>query len=427
MNVLERERLLADTVGKEIIVSFGAGWDNYAITLVFRANLVKKDVLLSGSGTHTVVIPWEVMEKEISSLQIGAEGVDAEGRVFRSDWGDLGRIWPSAHKAGEISEEQSKSVYDQALSVLAETQAVAESVRSAAELGEFDGTDGKSAYAYAQDGGYTGTEAEFAAKLAEETPGIHIGAEAPTDDSVLWVDTDEEANEESAEAVPSDWNAAEGEPGHVLNRTHYKKTEAIVSETTVEPDEEGSGSFTPVFDVVVGQKYKVTVDGVENEYTAILQDGIPLILSEDGGFMIAPGEYIGFEGAMGILGLTTPFTISISQVEYEPLPEAYLPAHTEVYTVVVPEGEIDTSTTVWTLSESGDKAAETLYNGGRVWLDITTSEVIGNVINVRCELVQYAISYVESSGETLLTGSVLYDKNVVSVLFATGVWTPPTA
>lgn len=32
------------------------------------------------------------------------------------------------------------------------------------------GAAGKSAYAYAQDGGYTGTEAEFAAKLAEEMP-----------------------------------------------------------------------------------------------------------------------------------------------------------------------------------------------------------------------------------------------------------------
>ena len=32
------------------------------------------------------------------------------------------------------------------------------------------GADGKSAYQYAQDGGYTGTEAEFAAKLAEEMP-----------------------------------------------------------------------------------------------------------------------------------------------------------------------------------------------------------------------------------------------------------------
>lgn len=33
------------------------------------------------------------------------------------------------------------------------------------------GADGKSAYQYAQDGGYTGTEEEFAAKLAEEMPG----------------------------------------------------------------------------------------------------------------------------------------------------------------------------------------------------------------------------------------------------------------
>ena len=33
-----------------------------------------------------------------------------------------------------------------------------------------DGADGKSAYAYAQEGGFTGTEAEFAAKLAAEIP-----------------------------------------------------------------------------------------------------------------------------------------------------------------------------------------------------------------------------------------------------------------
>lgn len=34
--------------------------------------------------------------------------------------------------------------------------------------GEFDGADGKSAYAYAVEGGYSGTEAEFAVKLAAE-------------------------------------------------------------------------------------------------------------------------------------------------------------------------------------------------------------------------------------------------------------------
>ena len=36
-------------------------------------------------------------------------------------------------------------------------------------VGGASGTDGKSAYQYAVEGGYTGTETEFAAKLAEET------------------------------------------------------------------------------------------------------------------------------------------------------------------------------------------------------------------------------------------------------------------
>ena len=46
--------------------------------------------------------------------------------------------------------------------------AVDEALAAAKASGEFDGADGKSAYQYAQDGGYTGTEAEFAAKLAQE-------------------------------------------------------------------------------------------------------------------------------------------------------------------------------------------------------------------------------------------------------------------
>ena len=42
--------------------------------------------------------------------------------------------------------------------------AIDDALTQAKESGEFDG---KSAYSYAQDGGYTGTEEEFAAKLAD--------------------------------------------------------------------------------------------------------------------------------------------------------------------------------------------------------------------------------------------------------------------
>ena len=50
------------------------------------------------------------------------------------------------------------------------TNAVNTALAQAKASGEFDGADGKSAYAYAVEGGYTGTETEFAAKLAAEIP-----------------------------------------------------------------------------------------------------------------------------------------------------------------------------------------------------------------------------------------------------------------
>lgn len=50
------------------------------------------------------------------------------------------------------------------------TNAINTALAQAKASGEFDGADGKSAYAYAVEGGYTGTETEFAAKLAEEMP-----------------------------------------------------------------------------------------------------------------------------------------------------------------------------------------------------------------------------------------------------------------
>ena len=52
--------------------------------------------------------------------------------------------------------------------------AISDALEAAKNSGAFDG---KTAYEYARDGGYTGTEAEFAAKLAAE----YIPANTPTD------------------------------------------------------------------------------------------------------------------------------------------------------------------------------------------------------------------------------------------------------
>lgn len=72
--------------------------------------------------------------------------------------------------------------------------------------------------------------------------------------------------------VASDWNAAEGEPGHVLNRTHY-----IIPEKLILPEMTFvSGIVTgglalkkPTIELVEGAKYKIFVDGVEYICTAV--------------------------------------------------------------------------------------------------------------------------------------------------------------
>ena len=63
----------------------------------------------------------------------------------------------TAAEVGALSAETLKPAVDLALA-------------QAKASGEFDGAAGKSAYEYAQDGGYTGTEEEFAAKMAAEMP-----------------------------------------------------------------------------------------------------------------------------------------------------------------------------------------------------------------------------------------------------------------
>lgn len=76
------------------------------------------------------------------------------------------------------------------------------------------------------------------------------------------------AAEEAAKIVElakhSDWNAAEREPGHVLNRTHYDEFVEILPETTLE--DEGGGSYLlaeSALPFVAGEEYIVNFNGTE--------------------------------------------------------------------------------------------------------------------------------------------------------------------
>lgn len=102
----------------------------------------------------------------------------------------------------------------------------------------------------------------------------------------------------SAPAAPSDWNAAEGEPGHVLNRTHWTEiAEAVIlPETAVEIDlEEGGGMLLePVLNLEVGEEYTVTWNGVE--YKTVGVDGAAL---GESGVILGNVELMTGEGDTG--------------------------------------------------------------------------------------------------------------------------------
>lgn len=73
-------------------------------------------------------------------------------------------------------------------------------------------------------------------------------------------------------ATPN-WNTPEGEPGHVLNRTHYESVglKEILSTTEHYFDTE-NGTFSNSFMLVEGEVYTVTWDGEAYECTAIKTD-----------------------------------------------------------------------------------------------------------------------------------------------------------
>lgn len=174
------------------------------------------------------------------------------------------------------------------------------------------GKDGKSAYEYAKAGGYTGTEEEFAELLAN-------GGAKP------------------------DWNAAEGEPGHVLNRTHYTEINETVFLPETEITSADMGAVAPfalvpgVFNIVADTEYIVAWNSVKYSCvafeagdlgTAVGNKRYWLSNEEDTGepfIMMYLAEY----GGLGIMTPAGAITATISIVEktqtHHKLPDKYAP------------------------------------------------------------------------------------------------------
>lgn len=77
-------------------------------------------------------------------------------------------------------------------------------------------------------------------------------------------------NLEFAGGAQSDWNASEGEPGHVLNRTHWvEDTRVTVLSSVVDYNDNGAGFIATPFELVIGEEYTVEFGNIKFTATAI--------------------------------------------------------------------------------------------------------------------------------------------------------------
>lgn len=101
----------------------------------------------------------------------------------------------------------------------------------------------------------------------------------------------------------ADWNASEGEPGHVLNRTHWVEggVKEIFAETLAIDDEGTAESFSTI-PLTAGETYTVNWNGTE--YTCVAQDFSAM----------TPGAIgLGNFAIMGLADTGEPFVVIYSQ------------------------------------------------------------------------------------------------------------------
>jgi len=190
--------------------------------------------------------------------------------------------------------------------------------------------------------------------LAKKLPMPSGAAKAGQYLRVLKVDAEGKITDVEAADAPtgagsssdSDWNAAEGEPGHIRNRTHYSEfgTVEILPMCDLAFSEDAGGF--PVFDEVsveVGKEYVVSWNGAEYTCTAVTTDlsGMPIAYlgnkavmeeadtGEPFGIAILPKEafeMLGFYGLVIPIDGTTELRLSITERKetVHKIPEKYL-------------------------------------------------------------------------------------------------------
>ena len=180
-------------------------WSEATKRAIFRnvKSKVEKDTMLEDDFC---IVPWEVLvgssdiEVSVHGV-IGTEEITTNVVVF-----NLSRTL----QGGSATQEPSPTVYEQMAEMVKETKEIAQSVRTDADNGKFNGSqgpvgkDGKSAYEIAVAHGFEGSEEEWLASLQGENDGKDNSDATVTTDSITKALGYKPANAETVSALQNE-------------------------------------------------------------------------------------------------------------------------------------------------------------------------------------------------------------------------------
>lgn len=143
----------------KVIFSLEDEWEGFTKMAVFKNSSTVKEVFLSD---NQCIIPWEVLDNS-GNLFIGIYGIKEDMR--KSTVYTYAKYVREGAEDGTEPQEPTKDVYESFLEEINDISNKVDKLYEDAENGVFNG---KSAYEYAVENGYKGTEEEFGQKLVEE-------------------------------------------------------------------------------------------------------------------------------------------------------------------------------------------------------------------------------------------------------------------
>ena len=140
LRIREEKPLIQGSVGLTLRVELSEEWAGLAVTALFSAGRITRDVVVSG---ESITIPWELLAEAEHKLLLSFYGaLPNRGSVLTTNIASLGLIAPSLQPSGNEPDAPSPSRADQIQALAEQALSVAQGVRRDADSGAFDGRDG---------------------------------------------------------------------------------------------------------------------------------------------------------------------------------------------------------------------------------------------------------------------------------------------